>query len=165
MFFNFLTPAFADNGNASNDIEKIVTTNNGKIIYYENGGMDAFFSINENVQSSQTSPTLGNSTSDGTNETLTDENGTKNFNVVLSFPVHVSDSTSATFQIIQPSFPLIGIMQIIKEILDTISQILEGIFGPVGIVLTLLSAEILAMLKSLRKNRPKDYNGVTWRRA
>lgn len=126
LFFSYFSPAFADNGNASSDIERIVVTpDNVQTIYYKNGTVHHYFTVN------------------------------------LSVSMHFGISSQVTH--ILPPFPLIvTIMRILKQIFDVIEQIMEGVFSPVGIALTLLSTEILIMFKNLRHNRPRDYRDVSF---
>jgi hypothetical protein len=48
--FNHLAPAFADNGNASSDIEKIVVTpDNVQTVYYKNGTLHHYITIDSSA--------------------------------------------------------------------------------------------------------------------
>ena len=47
-----------------------------------------------------------------------------------------------------------------KEILELVKKIIENVFGQIGIGCSLLAWAIWNRLKSLRHNRPKDYDGI-----
>jgi hypothetical protein len=52
-----------------------------------------------------------------------------------------------------PTLPL-------KEILEIVKKIIENIFGQIGIGCSILAWAIWNRLKSLRHNRPKDYDEI-----
>lgn len=168
LFFNYVFPALAVGNNSSSNIEKIVTTENGKIVYYRDGSKEAFFSIAEATGCSATTPSGNNVSNEVKTSSTNNENainGTieaKNVASSINENIGIHDVASWVFQIATPTPSLlIIILQIIRQILDIIEQVMEGIFSPFGIAITLLATEILVMLKSLRHNRPKDYNGLT----
>jgi hypothetical protein len=123
MVFYHLAPAFADNGNASSDIEKIVVTpDNVQTVYYKNGTVHHYYTVDASV----------------------------NINVGSSVGTAIVNGV-----IPPPTFPIDEIAQIVEQIID-------GVFGSLGVASILLAAEILILFRSLRHNRPKDYHGVSF---
>jgi hypothetical protein len=165
MFFNHLAPAFADNGNASSDIDRIVTTGSTKIIYYKNGGKELFFADFECMGASDTAPSNNNASNEIGKKVTTNKgiatyykNGTE-VTYVISETMRASSFASLTPEIIPPPpFPWELLWRIIEKIT-------EGVFSPLGVASILLAAEILILFRNLRHNRPKDYNGVICERA
>lgn len=72
----------------------------------------------------------------------------------VNLNVGVSSGTAHVVGVIPPPpFPTDEIAQMVK-------QIIEGVFGSLGVGSIVLAAEILILLRRLRHNRPKDYNGL-----
>jgi hypothetical protein len=168
MFSSYIVPAFADNGNSSHEIDRIVTTGNTKIIYYKNGGKELFFTNVETMKSSDTEPSNNNAsnevdkivtTNNGT--TIYYKNGAKEVTYVFSSTSRASSSTFFSFEIaptLMPIFPFDILSEIIQEII-------EGIFSPLGTAVTILALQVLHIIRNLRHNRPRDYNGVICERT
>jgi hypothetical protein len=93
-------------------------------------------------------------------KTIYYKDGTKEMFVTGSLNVNFGSSVGTAHVIgvptPAPSIPFDKIFQILK-------QILEGIFGTIGLGCLLLAWKILNIIKGLRRGRPKDYNEVSWK--
>lgn len=166
IFSSYIAPAFADNGNSSNEIDRIVTTGNTKVIYYKNGGIELFFTSVECIGASDTAPSKSNASNEIEKNVTTNKgtvtytkNGTE-ATYVISDTMRASSFVSFTPEIAPAPFifPFDLLLQVSEKII-------EGVFSPLGIALTILAAEVLHIIRNLRHNRPKDYNGVICERT
>lgn len=166
MFSSYIAPAFADNGNSSNEIDRIVTTGNTKIIYYKNGGKELFFTDYECMGASDSAPS-NNNASNEIEKNMTTNKLTATFyknateaTYVNTDTIGVSSFASYTFEIAPP--PFVFPWELLSEI---IREIIEGVCSPLGIALTILAAQVLHIIRNLGHNRPRDHNDVICERT
>jgi hypothetical protein len=85
------------------------------------------------------------------------KDGTVAMFVTASATLNIESQSYASYSVFVPtppfSFPL-------KEILELLKKIFDNIFGQIGIGCTLLAWVIWNRIKGLRRNRPKDYDGI-----
>jgi len=142
IFFSSLVPVFAVDHNSSNEV-----------------GKNMSFTIFDGIGAPDGSPSNEANTSDGAQTNVTSHQA-HNVTLALNVNLKFNDVEAWVLQVATPFSLLTLILEIISQSLQVAEQVAEDLFTPLGIVIIILATEILILLKNLRHNRPRDYNGM-----
>lgn len=89
-------------------------------------------------------------------QTIYYKDGTRDMFVTSAVNVHISAESAVSIFVTTPppfSFPF-------KEFLEILKDVIENIFGSIGVGCAVLALIIWNRIRGLRNNRPKDYDGL-----